>query len=259
LTHGRLSDSMWSMSRKPRRCPGGLAYHVMNRATARETIFAGDGDYAAFERVLAEAREREAGRIRVCAYALMPNHFHLVLWPQSGEDEAVSGLMKWLTLTHAQRWHAHRHTAGTGALYGSRFKSFPVREDWHFLKVCRYVERNPLRANLVERAELWPWCSLNKRLAARHAAEPPAETPEEPVPPGAAELLDEWPVSEPPDWLDRVNAADTAGELEALRRCVRRGRPYGDEEWVMRTADRLGLSSSLRPPGRPRKKAKPSD
>ena len=147
LTHGRLSDSMWSMSRKPRRCPGGLAYHVMNRATARETIFAGDGDYAAFERVLAEAREREAGRIRVCAYALMPNHFHLVLWPQSGEDEAVSGLMKWLTLTHAQRWHAHRHTAGTGALYGSRFKSFPVREDWHFLKVCRYVERNPLRAN----------------------------------------------------------------------------------------------------------------
>ena len=63
----------------------------MNRATARETIFAGDGDYAAFERVLAEAREREAGRIRVCAYALMPNHFHLVLWPQSGEDEAVSG------------------------------------------------------------------------------------------------------------------------------------------------------------------------
>ena len=114
---------------------------------------------------------------------------------------------------------------------------------------------------LVERAELWPWCSLNKRLAARHAAEPPvaAETPEEPVPPGAAELLDEWPVSEPPDWLDRVNAADTAGELEALRRCVRRGRPYGDEEWVMRTADRLGLSSSLRPPGRPRKKAKPSD
>ena len=79
------------------------------------------------------------------------------------------------------------------------------------------------------------------------------------MPPGAAELLDEWPVSEPPDWLDRVNAADTAGELEALRRCVRRGRPYGDEEWVMRTADRLGLSSSLRPPGRPRKKAKPSD
>ena len=50
-------------------------------------------------------------------------------------------------------------------------------------------------------------------MAGRDAAEPPGrrQTPEEPVPPGAAELLDEWPVSEPPDWLDRVNAADTAG------------------------------------------------
>jgi hypothetical protein len=69
------------------------------------------------------------------------------------------------------------------------------------------------------------------------------------VPPGAAELLDEWPVPEPPDWLARVNTADTAGELEASRRCVRRGRPYGDEEWVTRTAE------SLRPASRPTKKA----
>ena len=113
-----------------------------------------------------------------------------------------------------------------------------MREDWHFLKVCRYVDRNPLRANLVERA----WCSLNKRLAARNVAEPPAAeaTPDEPVSPGAAELVDEWPVPEPPDWVERVNAADTAGELAALRRCVRRSRPYGDEEWVMRTAEQLG-------------------
>jgi putative transposase len=73
----------------------------MNRATARETLFAGEGDYAAFERVLAEAREREAECMRLCYYVLMPNHFHLVVWPHSGEDEAVSRLMKWLTLTHA--------------------------------------------------------------------------------------------------------------------------------------------------------------
>src|SRR5271156_228379 len=120
------------MSRKPRRCPGGLAYHVMNRATARSTLFAGEGDYVAFQRVLAEAREREAECMRICSYVLMPNHFHLVLWPPPGEDEAVSRLMKWLTLTHAQRWQAHRHTAGTGALYGARFKSFPVREGLAF-------------------------------------------------------------------------------------------------------------------------------
>jgi len=152
------------MSRKPSRCPGGLAYHIMNRATARSTIFAGEGDYAAFERVLAEAREREAEFVRICSYVLMPNHFHLVLWPRAGEDEAVSRLMKWLTLTHAQRWHAHRHTAGTGALYGARFKSFPVREDWHFLKVCRYVERNPLRANPFDKLRAGS-CGASRAMA----------------------------------------------------------------------------------------------
>jgi hypothetical protein len=78
---------------------------------------------------------------------------------------------------------------------------------------------------------------------------------DEPVAPGGAELLDEWPV--PENWLERVNAADTAGELEALRRWVRRGRPYGEEEWVMRTAEKLDLGASLRPRGRPRKRAKP--
>lgn len=107
--------------------------------------------------------------------------------------------MKWLTLTHAQRWHARRKTAGTGALYGARFKSFPIREDWHFLKACRYVERNPVRARLVERAELWPWCSLSKRLAANGGEPPAPPTEDEVVSPGAADLLDEWPVPEPRD------------------------------------------------------------
>ena len=245
------------MPRKPRRCQSGLAYHVMNRATARDTIFADAADYLAFERVLAEARRREAGRVRVrvCSYVLMPNHFHLALWPQPGEDTAVTRFMKWLTLTHAQRWHAHRRTAGTGALYGTRSKSFPVRDDGHFLKVCRSVERNPLRANLVERAEQWPWCSLSKRLAARAAGSAGTAGAVGSVPalavPGAAELLDGWPVLEPPDWVEWVNQAETAAELGALQLCLRRGRPYGDDAWAARTAGLLGLEASLRPTGRP--------
>ena len=62
---------------------------------------------------------------------------------------------------------------------------------------------------------------------------------------------------EPLDWLERVSQAYTPAELEALRRCVRRGRPYGDDAWVMRTAERLALAASLRPTGRPPKKGKP--
>jgi putative transposase len=232
----------------------------MNRATARQKIFADDADYLAFERVLAEARQRVDGAVRVCAYVVMPNHFHLVLWPKRGQDTAVSAMMKWLTLTHAQRWHAHRHSAGTGALYGARFKSFPVRTDGHFLKVCRYVERNPVRANLVQKAEHWQWCSLHKRLAATNsglASSAPQEDKPGKARPTAADLLDQWPVPPPRDWLQHVNQAQTATELDALRRCVRRGRPYGDQTWVINTAERLGLMASLHPLGRPPKQTKP--
>ncbi len=147
------------MARRPRTALGGLAYHVMNRVSGKQDLFEDSGDYEAFERVLSEARERE--RMRVCAYALMPNHFHLVLWPRGDGD--LSRFMQWLTMTHTQRWHAHRHNVGHGHLYQSRFKSFPIQTDEHFLKVCRYVERNALRARLVERAEDWVWGSLGCR------------------------------------------------------------------------------------------------
>jgi len=68
-----------------------------------------------------------------------------------------------LTVTHTQRRHAHYSTAGTGPLFQGRFKSCPIQADDHFLTVCRYVERNALRANLVEHAEEWHWSSLWQR------------------------------------------------------------------------------------------------
>src|SRR5208282_2122162 len=99
------------------------------------------------------------------AYCLMPNHFRLLLWPRG--DRGLSQFMQWLTLTHNQRWHAHQHTAGSGHLYQGRFKSFPVQSDDHFLTVCRYVERNALRAGLAERAEDWPWGTRNPGKSGR--------------------------------------------------------------------------------------------
>jgi len=81
----------------------------------------------------------------------MPNHWHFLFWPR--KDGELSEVMRLLSVTHTQRWHAHRHTAGTGPVYQGRFKSFPVQSDEHFLTVARYVERNPVRTNLVLRAE----------------------------------------------------------------------------------------------------------
>jgi putative transposase len=145
--------------------------------------------------------------------------------------------MRWLTMTHTRRWHAHHHSAGSGHLYQGRFKSFPVQSDEHFHTVCRYVERNALRAGLVERAEHWRWGSLRPR--------PPAEE-DAPTP-------SPWPIPRPSDWADRVNAALSPAEEEALQRAVRRSQPFGSEPWQADTARRLDLASTLRPRGRPRK------
>ena len=218
---------------------GGLVYHVINRGVGRMTVFDDDDDFAAFERTLAQAVERRPAA-RLLGYCLMPNHWHLVLWPRGDRD--LSEFMRWLTVTHTQRWHAHRHSAGTGPVYQGRFKSFPIQRDEHVLTVLRYVERNPLRARLVRRAENWQWGSLwlweNRRSAAASGPDVPG--------------LSDWPVDRPRGWAKLVNAAMTRSELDAVQRSVMRGTPFGGEAWMTRTAKRLALDSTLRPVGRPR-------
>lgn len=226
------------MGRPLRTAPGGYVYHVLNRGNGRATIFHKDGDYRAFERVLVETLEHVPG-MRLVAYCLMPNHWHLVLWP--GADGELSDFMHWLTLTHTQRWHAHYQNVGGGHLYQGRFKSFPIQADEHFLIVCRYVERNGLRAGLVAKAEAWPWCSLSRRQGAEQSDRP---------------TLTAGPVAWPSNWCAWVNRPQSEAELEALRRCMQRGQPFGSEVWVKRTAARLGLASTLRARGRPHKATK---
>jgi len=217
------------MPRRSRFSTAGYVFHVLNRAVARQTLFHTEQDYDAFLAVLDEARQKVP--MRVLGFVVMPNHWHLVLWPD--DDDALSEYMRWLSVTHAQRWHAAHGTAGTGSLYQGRFKSFPVQEDNHFLTVCRYVERNPLRANLVSRAELWRWSSL---WAWKNSA--------------AAVPLAGWPVSRPAEWIQHVNEPQSEAEMAAVRRSVVRSRPFGGQDWTLRTAKSLGLELSLRVGGR---------
>jgi putative transposase len=136
------------MGRPRRVSTGGFVYHVMNRATACSQIFHSPADYQAFERILINARMRFD--MLILAFCLMPNHWHMALWPRKGTD--LSRFTGWLSLTHTQRWHAYRSTAVEGHLYQGRFKSFIVESDAHLLSVCRYVERNALRVNLARSA-----------------------------------------------------------------------------------------------------------
>lgn len=214
---------------------------MLNRANGRLRLFKKRADFAAFEQVLLEAHERVP--LRILAYVVMGNHWHFVVWPKRGRGDDVSEFFRWLTVTHSQRWHAHHGTSGMGHVYQGRFKSFPIAADEHLTGVIRYVERNPLRAGLVDHAQAWPWGSLYRRVSGDARQQ---------------RLLAASPVPLGPRWTERVNRPQTEAELDALRRCVQRGQPFGGEAWCAKVTKQLGLEHTYRPRGRPRK-SKPEE
>lgn len=218
------------MPRTARAALGNWCYHVLNRGNGRAEVFHQPEDYDAFLALLEPACERV--RMRVLGWCLMPNHFHLVLWPYGDGD--LGRWMQWLMTSHVRRYH--RHYGTSGHVWQGRFKAFPIEQDEHLLSVLRYAERNALRARLVRKAENWHWSSLRLRQ------------------PGAdGSLLARGPVPLPSNWRELVNEPQTEAEVESLRSSIARGRPFGSERWQKRAARQLGLESTLNPRGRPRK------
>lgn len=219
-------ESAWNptrlacMARIPRKLLAGHCYHVINRGNQRATVFHRPPDYDAFVEIIAEAQQRI--RLQLLAVCLMPNHFHLVLRPVGCND--LSRWMHWLLTTHVARY---RRVYGVeGRTWQGRFKAFPIQQDAHLLAVMRYVERNALRAGLVAKAEDWPWGSLRWRCEGRGPIE-----------------IDDPPAGLPRAWVALVNEPQTSVELEALRSCVNRQRPFGDSRWVSSARQRVATAS----------------
>ena len=223
------------MPRTRRHCPSGEIFHVLNRAVARLQIFEKPEDYDALMRVIEETFEIIP--LPICSMVIMPNHWHFVVQPT--DDNQVSEFFRRLTVTHTMRWHSHYKTSGTGHLYQGRFKSFPVQDDEHLLWLMRYVERNALRANLVESAEDWKWGSAHLRRLSKTKRPPWLQLPKE--------------LTLPRNWRSLVNKPMNEKESEAIQRSIRRGSPYGESKWKAQSAARLGLESTLRARGRPKK------
>ena len=227
------------MPRTARVAPGGLVYHVLNRSGGGTHLFRKDADFEAFQRVMIEAYARHP--IRILSYCVMSNHWHFVVWPV--KDGQVTNFFRWLAHTHAMRYRVSHRTVGDGHLYQGRFKSFPVQRGEHLLTLFRYIERIPLSAGLVRKAQLWRFGSLWARMHGDDEIKG---------------LLSPWPVQRPADWTARVNAALTANELDRIQVSIERDRPYGGDTWVRRTVGALHLEHTVRPEGRPRKPSKPA-
>lgn len=217
------------MPRPPRLLFPGQYYHVLNRANGGAKIFHCDADYLAFIRLIEKAQERiSLGLIAAC---LMPNHFHLVVRPERAGD--IPAWIRWLCTTHAR--HHHEKFKTSGRLWQGRYRAFIVQNDHYLLTLLRYVERNALRKNLVERAEDWRWGSLFWRTRGHSPL-----------------LLMPPPLALPANWREWVNLPQTAAEIDAIRTSVNRQRPFGDPDWVTSQARDASLGQSLIEVGRPR-------
>ena len=110
LTRWGVLDYGSAMPRTARVAPGGMVFHVLNRGVPRMQLFEKAADYQAFEQVLRDTLDQSP--MRICAYAVMPNHWHLLLWPEC--DGELTAFMQRLTITHVRRWQEHRGYAGLG-------------------------------------------------------------------------------------------------------------------------------------------------
>lgn len=211
---------------------GDMVYHVLNRANFRSQLFSRDKHYQEFLDILEETLELIP--MRILSYCLMPNHWHLMLYPKNDGD--LSRFMHRVTLTHTQRYHAKTKTVGYGHIYQGRYRSILVEQDRYFWTLVRYVERNAKRAALVKNAEDWKWSSIHARLKWNEKQK---------------KLLSPWPVEEPSNYRTWVNQSEPREELENIRYAIRRNKPYGSERWIERTVKKFGLESTIRDPWRP--------
>lgn len=222
------------MPRNARVDVGGEVYHVINRANGRLQIFDKDEDYQLFEKLLLETKE--LFDMRILAYELMPNHWHLVLYPKNDGD--LGAFMHRLSNAHTRKVHAYTNTNGSGHLYQGRYKSFLVDSQNYLLAVIKYVERNSVRAKLVRLCEDWQWGSAWRRIY------------------GTAQqmkLLDQSPVDLPGDYLKWINTPEKLDDLDMIRTSVNKSVPYGNRTWVEEMVSRHHLESTLKAPGRPKK------
>jgi putative transposase len=206
------------MARLPRIVIPGYPHHVTQRGNRRGQTFFEDDDYELYKSLLSEAaRKAEA---EIWCYCLMPNHVHIIIVP-SDED----GLRRTFADAHRRyTGYINARMRETGHLWQGRFGSVVMDEE-HLAHAVRYVSMNPVRANIVERAEEWRWSSVGAHFEGKDD-----------------ELVKVAPVLERygdfAKYLAQGN--DSADAFKGLRQSETTGRPLGDDDWMTQISAMVG-------------------
>ncbi len=188
------------MPRNSRNLPPGSVVHVVNRGNDKRVLFANPQEFEDFLRLVVWVKS--LCPVRITAYCIMRNHWHFVFWVEVEWD--ISCFLHRLTMIHARRWRRITDTVGEGCVYQGRFKASQIFSERHYYNVLRYVEQNPLRANLVGACRNWPWSSLAERLG------------------NGRGILDPDPVGVPLDWETLVEMPLHQETTDEIRNSLRR-------------------------------------
>jgi putative transposase len=211
----------------------GYPHHVVQRGNNKDNVFLDDNDFKAYLELVEKYSEKSESS--VLSYCLMTNHSHLLLKPMKGNS--LAKMMQGISLCYTQ--YFNRRYSRTGRLWECRYHSSIIEEDAYLWAVSRYIERNPVRAGMIEKPEDYKYSS------------------------GAAHLLGEdssiikeaiFEDKERGQYVKFMN--DSAGDEQAedIRRKTRLGHPLGSTEFIEKISKKVGRDLTFRPKGRPRGK-----
>ncbi len=209
-----------------------VPHHVTQRGNRRQKVFFATGDYYQYLDWLHHYCVEN--RLEVLAYCLMTNHVHLVVVPR--DKDSLHLTMRPLHMRYAQRINKSRHWCGH--LWQGRYFSAPL-DDRYTWSAIRYVELNPVRAQLVDRAEHYNWSSAPAHCGLK-----------------SDKVLSKkikWQsrCNQIHDWSNWLSGGDNRDEIAVLRRNVNKGLPCGSSQFVSELEVISGRRLDYRPPGRP--------
>jgi len=223
------------MPRIARIVAAGYPHHITQRGNYQQKIFADDTDRRKYLSLLKEESERY--HLIILAYCLMSNHVHFMVLPQ--REDAMGKVFKYTNMKYSQYYNNKMKVSGH--LFQSRFFSC-VLDERHMIACARYIERNPVRANLVKEPCLWPYSSA-KIHCGIHQDDPLATN----------QFFDYIKIK-PKTWKEFVEAPDNPDEIKGIREKTRTGRPLGTNDFIERLERQLKRLFKLKPKGRPKKK-----
>ena len=223
------------MPRIARVVAAGYPHHITQRGNYQQKIFSDDADRIKYLSLLKEESSRY--HLLILAYCLMSNHVHFMAVPQS--EDSLGKVFKYTNMKYSQYYNNKMKVSGH--LFQGRFFSC-VLDERHMIACTRYIERNPVRANLVRKPYLWSYSSA--KIHCGIDQDDPLETNQ----------LFAYIEKEPKEWKEFIEAPDNLDEMKGIREKTRAGRPLGPNDFIERLEEQLKRLFKLKPKGRPKKK-----